>query len=127
MFKAFFGFIAFLFFLAVLLVLLAGGWILGTIRKLRKAAEQAADAQAQRYREETGRRRRQYSQRTGNSHTADGQTSYTSSDDEDFFTEAKTTRTDTGETIIDHRHQHRNDRKIFDDTDGEYVDFVEER
>lgn len=127
MFKAFFGFIAFLFFLAVLLVLLAGGWILGTIRKLRKAAEQAADAQAQRYREETGRRRSQYSQRTGNSHTADGQTSYTSSDDEEFFTEAKTTRTDTGETIIDHRHQHRNDRKIFDDTDGEYVDFVEER
>ena len=46
MFKAFFGFIAFLFFLAVLLVLLAGGWILGTIRKLRKAAEQAAALRA---------------------------------------------------------------------------------
>ena len=38
-------------------------------------------------------------------------------------------RTETGrkETIIDNRHQERENKKIFDDSDGEYVDFVEER
>ena len=30
-------------------------------------------------------------------------------------------------TIIDNRHQERENKKIFDDSDGEYVDFVEER
>ena len=39
---------------------------------------------------------------------------------------AKTnTQTSTGETIIDNRHQERENKKIFDDSDGEYVDFEE--
>ena len=35
------------------------------------------------------------------------------------------TTTTTGETIIDHRHQERENKKIFDDSDGEYVEFEE--
>jgi hypothetical protein len=31
----------------------------------------------------------------------------------------------TGETIIDNRRQDRENEKIFDDSDGEYVDFEE--
>ena len=31
----------------------------------------------------------------------------------------------TGETIIDHQHEKRESRKIFDDEDGEYVEFEE--
>ena len=37
----------------------------------------------------------------------------------------QTTQTSTGETIIDNRHQERENKKIFDDSDGEYVDFEE--
>lgn len=36
------------------------------------------------------------------------------------------TTTETGETITDTRHPQRTGRKIIDDSEGEYVDFVEE-
>ena len=38
---------------------------------------------------------------------------------------ARRTQTATGETIIDNRHQERENKKIFDDSDGEYVEFEE--
>ena len=40
---------------------------------------------------------------------------------------ARRTQTATGETIIDHHHEKRESQKIFDDSDGEYVEFVEEK
>ncbi len=36
------------------------------------------------------------------------------------------TQTQSGEVIIDHRHQERENKKIFTEDDGEYVDFSEE-
>ena len=36
------------------------------------------------------------------------------------------TTTETGETITDTRNPQRSGRKIIDDSEGEYVDFVEE-
>lgn len=36
------------------------------------------------------------------------------------------TTTETGETLTDTRHPQRTNRKIIDDNEGEYVDFVEE-
>lgn len=36
------------------------------------------------------------------------------------------TTTETGETLTDTRHPQRTSRKIIDDSEGEYVDFVEE-
>ncbi len=35
------------------------------------------------------------------------------------------TQTQSGEVIIDHRHQKRENKKIFTEDDGEYVDFSE--
>ena len=110
--KALLGLLAFVFFLIVLIVMLTGGLILRAIRRMRQAAERAVEEQERLHREETGWRRQQYSQRQ--------QTNWSRQS-------AQATETATGETIIDNRHQHRSDRKIFDDTDGEYVDFVEER
>ena len=40
-------------------------------------------------------------------------------------TARRTTQTDSGVTIIDDRGNQQADRKIFDDNEGEYVDFVE--
>ena len=60
----------------------------------------------------TGRKRQQYSTRQSANTTQSEQYS-------------QTTQTSTGETIIDNRHQERENKKIFDDSDGEYVDFEE--
>ena len=40
-------------------------------------------------------------------------------------TARRTTQTDSGVTIIDDRGNHQTDRKIFDDNEGEYVEFEE--
>ena len=118
MLKGLLGFFAFIFFLVILILLLVGSYLYRTFRKIRVAAQRAAERQAQQYREETGRQRQQYSQRQ--------QTGSTTSGDTNQYSEARQTTTATGETIIDHRHQERENKKIFDDSDGEYVDFVEE-
>ena len=83
------------------------------------AAEKASERQARQHREETGRQRQQYNQRQQNYQTSNGYETQ-----EDFGT--RTTQTATGETIIDNRHQERENKKIFDDSDGEYVDYIEE-
>ena len=116
MLKGLLGFFAFIFFLVVLILLLVGSYLYRTYRKIRLAAQRAAERQAQQYREETGRQRQQYSQRqqTNNNRNTD------------YAEQPRQTTTATGETIIDNRHQEREGKKIFDDSDGEYVDFVEE-
>jgi ABC-type multidrug transport system fused ATPase/permease subunit len=119
MLKGILGFLLFLFFLFILILMLTGGFILKKIREFRKAVQDAADQQAFNYRTETGRRRQQYSSRTQNSQQAQGA-------QREYQSTTRHTRTETGETIIDNRHQERENKKIFDDSDGEYVDFVEE-
>ena len=118
MLKGLLGFFAFIFFLVVLILLLVGSYIYRTYRKIRVAAQRAAERQAQQHREETGRQRQQYSQRQ--------QSGPTRNQESDNYEQPRTTTTATGETIIDNRHQERENKKIFDDSDGEYVDFVEE-
>ena len=106
MLKGLLGFFAFIFFLVVLILLLVGSYLYRTYRKIRVAAQRAADRQAQQHREETGRQRQQYSQRQ-----------QTQNQSAQGFQDAER---------VDNRHQERENKKIFDDSDGEYVDFVEE-
>ena len=122
MLKGLVGFFAFIFFLIVLILLLVGSYLYRTYRKIRVAAQRAAERQAHQHREETGRQRQQYSQRQQYGPT--NQASDT--EDTSSYEQPRTTQTATGETIIDNRHQERENKKIFDDSDGEYVDFVEE-
>ena len=114
MLKGLLGFFAFIFFLIVLILLLVGSYLYRTYS--------AAERQAHQHREETGRQRQQYSQRQQYGPT--NQASDT--EDTSSYEQPRTTQTATGETIIDNRHQERENKKIFDDSDGEYVDFVEE-
>jgi hypothetical protein len=122
MLKGLLGFFAFIFFLIVLILLLVGSYLYSTYRKIRVAAQRAAERQAQQHREETGRQRQQYNQRQQYGPTSQAD----DSEDTNYYDQPRTTQTATGETIIDNRHQERESKKIFDDSDGEYVDFVEE-
>ena len=122
MLKGLLGFFAFIFFLIVLILLLVGGYLYSTYRKIRIAAQRAAERQAQQHREETGRQRQQYNQRQQYGPTSQAG----DADDTSSYEQPRTTQTATGETIIDNRHQERENKKIFDDSDGEYVDFVVE-
>ena len=92
--------------------MLTGSYILKKVRQFNKAVQDAQDKQAFNHRTETGRKRQQYGTRQSANTTQSDQYS-------------QTTQTATGETIIDNRHQERENKKIFDDTDGEYVDFEE--
>ena len=114
----------FIFFLIVFILMLVGGSILKKLKYAKKAVEEAADLREQRLRNETGRQRQQYSQRAQNVHSS--QDTYSDQrEEEEFQPEARRTQTATGETIIDNRHQERENKKIFDDSDGEYVEFEE--
>ena len=124
--KTIFGILLFIFFLIVFFLILTGGYIIKTIRKFRQTARQAAEEQEQRYRNETGRQSRQYTQR--HQATQQGGQSRQGQYRQQGAAQQETcqTRTATGETIIDHRRQERESKKIFDDSDGEYVEFTEE-
>ena len=125
----------FVFFLIVFILMLVGSRILKKIKDTKKAVEEAADRKEQRYRNETGRQRQQYSQRPQSQQPRDENTN---GDDNaqaaervqpsqnEEHKDARRTQTATGETIIDHHHETRESKKIFDDSDGEYVEFVEE-
>lgn len=127
MLKGLLGFFAFIFFLIVLILLLVGGYLYRTYRKMRVAAERAANREAHQYREETGRQRQQYSQRQQPTGHAEQPTGHAEQPNGfNGYEQPRQTTTATGETIIDNRHQERESKKIFDDSDGEYVDFVEE-
>ena len=127
-----------MFFLIVFILMLTGGYILQRLKKARKALQEAADKKEQQFREEVGRQRQQYSQRQrtqeaqaaqSNQDTQDAQNTQSTQNTQEEETErtenARRTQTATGETIIDHHHETRENRKIFDDSDGEYVEFEE--
>ena len=109
--------------------MLVGGHVVKNIKKIHKAAQQAADKREQQFRDEVGRQRQQYSQRrqptSSNPSPSNAETSEATTSAEPRQEEARRTETATGETIIDHHHKKRGNRKIFDDEDGEYTDFVE--
>lgn len=109
--------------------MLVGGHVVKNIKKIHKAAQQAADKREQQFRDEVGRQRQQYSQRrqptSPDPSPSNAETSGTATSDKPRQEEARRTETATGETIIDHHHKKRGNRKIFDDEDGEYTDFVE--
>ena len=119
MLKGLLGIFAFIFFLIVFILLLVGSYLYRIFRRIRVTTMRESERKARQYREETGRQRQQYSQRQQSGNTRD-------SSDDSQYSQARTTTTATGETIIDNRHQERENKKIFDDSDGEYVDFVEE-
>ena len=129
----------FVFFLIVFILMLVGSRILKKIKDAKRAVEEAADLKEQRLRNETGRQRQQYSQRQqpqnarssqdaqdtpGNQSNQDSQS--TESFQQPQNDNARRTETATGETIIDHHHENRENKKIFDDEEGEYVEFTEE-
>ena len=128
MLKGILGFVLFIFFVLVFIGILIGGRIYSTIQKAKKAVQQAAEQQEHQRRTETGRQRQQYSQRQQSQNVQNGhssQNTYSDQREEDYQPEARRTQTATGETIIDNRHQERENKKIFDDSDGEYVEFEE--
>lgn len=117
--------ILFIFFVIVFFVLLSWSLIVKTIRNMRRAVQDAADLKEQRMRDEVGRQRQQYSQRQQPKNTQNTQYSQSTRQEEPQQENARRTQTATGETIIDHHHQTRESKKIFDDNDGEYVEFEE--
>jgi biopolymer transport protein ExbB/TolQ len=132
MLKGLIWIILFVFFLIVFFVLLSWSIIVKTIKNMRRAVQDAADLKEQRMRDEVGRQRQQYSQRQQPRNAQSAQstqsTQYSQSTqrEEPQQENARRTQTATGETIIDHHHEKRESRKIFDDADGEYVEFTEE-
>ena len=129
----------FVFFLIVFILMLVGSRILKKIKDAKRAVEEAADLKEQRLRNETGRQRQQYSQRqqpqnarsSQNAQDTSGNQSNQDSQSTESFQQpqndnARRTETATGETIIDHHHENRENKKIFDDEEGEYVEFTEE-
>ena len=129
----------FVFFLIVFILMLVGSRILKKIKDAKRAVEEAADLKEQRLRNETGRQRQQYSQRqqpqnarsSQNAQDTPGNQSNQDSQSTESFQQpqndnARRTETATGETIIDHHHENRENKKIFDDEEGEYVEFMEE-
>ena len=117
--------ILFIFFVIVFFVLLSWSLIVKTIRNMRRAVQDAADLKEQRMRDEVGRQRQQYSQRQQPKNTQNTQYSQSTRQEEPQQENARRTQTATGETIIDHHHQTRESKKIFNDNDGEYVEFEE--
>ena len=128
----------FVFFLIVFILMLVGSRILKKIKDAKRAVEEAADLKEQRLRNETGRQRQQYSQRqqpqnarsSQNAQDTPGNQSNQDSQSTESFQQpqndnARRTETATGETIIDHHHEHRENNRIFDDEEGEYVEFEE--
>lgn len=102
-------------FLAIMALMFFASVIFSVVRKLRKMIY---GDETNREHEYTRRRQQQYSYRGGNT----GQQS------------ASNTRQQAGsggvtdnETIIDTRSPHQTSSRIFDDNEGEYVDFIEEK
>lgn len=129
MIKAFGGILLFVFFSLVFIVLLVGARVLGMIRRMRQQLRDAADRHARQYEDETGRQRQQYGQRRQRwgayNDEEPSQSSSRGGQNGSRYdgTEYQST-TAAGETIIDRRE--RTTKKIFDDNEGEYVDFQEE-
>ena len=131
MLKGLLWIILFVFFVILFFVLLSWSIIVKTIKNMRRAVQDAADLKEQRMRDEVGRQRQQYSQRQQPKNVQSTQNAQSTQYSQNTYQgnqqqeNARRTQTATGETIIDHHHEKRENRKIFDDTDGEYVEFTE--
>ena len=93
----------------VFILMLTGSYLLRYFRKVHKQVSDHAEQKAKQYRDETGRQRQQYNQRP-----------------QQQYASPHTAQPGAGETVIDHRHTKRDGKKIFADSDGEYVEFTEE-
>lgn len=123
------GFLIFIFFIVVFILLLTGGKIIQSIKKAKLKAKKAADDKSQKYRDETGRQQQQYHY-SGRSETPKEEAKPRSEQEKVQEPQVEEpveihTKTETGETIIDRR-TGRESKKIYDDSDGEYVEFSEE-
>jgi hypothetical protein len=120
------GVLVFAFFVIVFILLLTGGKIIRYIKKAKLDAKKAADEKEQNYRDETGRQQRQYHY-SGQPATPKGETKLRAEQEKETVEEPIEvhTRTATGETIIDRRTRREN-KKIYEEAEGEYVEFSEE-
>lgn len=115
------GILLFIFFVIVFFTVLMAGTIVKAVKNFRQSIQQAADQQQHRHRTETGRQRQQYSHRQQTQQAQQHQ----QTQQRQQHQQARPSNSGS-ETIIDNRRAERENKKIFDDTDGEYVDFVEE-
>ena len=124
------GFLLFVFFIVVFILLLSGGRIIKAIKKARMKAKREAINKEHQYQSETGRQQRQYHY---TAQTAQQQASPRQQQEEPRAQQEEKiqeepvevhTKTATGETIVDRRSEREN-KKIYDDSDGEYVEFSE--
>lgn len=104
-------------FFALLALILFASAIFSVIRKIRNMLHGDENRQD----DYTGRRQQQYTYRGGTTgqHTRNNQRTQ--------HTWQSGNRNTNNETIFDTRAQDRTDKRIFDDNEGEYVDFVEEK
>lgn len=121
------GFIIFIVFVVIFVLLLTGGSIIKSIKKAKLKAKKEADAKSQKYRDETGRQQRQYHY-SGKTPSEPAQPRAASKEQEPLVEQEPEEihhQTATGETIIDRRKQ-RDAKKIYEEEEGEYVEFSEE-
>lgn len=118
--KALVGVLIFATIFGLILLLMLVRFVYRIYSKVRDAKRAMEDTINNRFgQNDTGRRSQQYQynqngrqQRSGNG-AAQGDA------------QPRRTQTESGEVIIDSRHQERENKKIFADDDGEYVDYVE--
>lgn len=124
------GFLLFVFFIVVFILLLTGGRIIKAIKNARMKAKREAINREHRYQSETGRQQRQYhytAQTAQQANPRQQQQPEPRAQQKEKPQEEPVevhTKTATGETIIDRRAE-RESKKIYDDSDGEYVEFSE--
>lgn len=119
------GFIIFIVFVVIFILLLTGGHIVKSIKNAKVKAKQAADDKSQKYRDETARQQRQYHY-SGKTPTEPVEPR-AAREEKPKVEEPEEihTKTETGETIIDRRKVKEN-KKIYEEEEGEYVEFSEE-
>lgn len=119
--KAFFGVLVFVGIIVMIVLFVIFRFVYRIYRKIRDAKRAVEDALGGGRSDHTGRRTQQYYYAdNGKQHRSSGKTN-----DADQSGQPRRTQTESGEVIIDHRSQSRENKKIFSDDDGEYVDFSE--
>lgn len=123
------GLYIFIFFVIVFILLLVGGRIINSIKEAKQRAKKAADEKAQKYKDETGRQQTQYyyNPKASATQPAKPRAEQNEKPKEEEPEEIRT-KTATGETIIDRRSSKERDnkKKIYEEAEGEYVEFSEE-
>jgi hypothetical protein len=118
--KAFFGVLVFVGIIVMIVLFVLFRFLYRIYRQIRDAKRAVEDALGGGRSDRTGRRAQQY-------HYGDNGRQQRSSGpiNDAAQNEPRRTQTQSGEVIIDHRDQSRENKKIFSDDDGEYVDFSE--